>query len=224
MNWKRQQHGWPEKSRMPVVAVVGNKGGAGKTTLSINLASGLHRHYDTLLLDADMQRSSLQWRDIAARDDLVDVIDAVDDVADVVREFRDRHEYLVIDCPPSVHAEQTWQALTSSDIAVIPVLPSPLDLWASVHLEQEIESAKSENPGIRALLVINQLEPRTRLSRLMQNALAEISLPVATASIRRRVVYRNAMLSGCSVLQAGPAGREASEEIEQLIKEVVNLT
>ncbi len=209
---------------MPVIAVVGNKGGAGKTTLSINLASGLHSRADTVLLDADMQRSSMQWRDIAGRNDLVDVIDAVDNTQDTVCAHRDRYEYLVIDCPPSVHADQTWQALTSCDIAVIPVLPSPLDLWASVHVEQEIGAARAENPDIRALVVVNQLEPRTRLSNLMHDALAEISLPVARTSIRRRVVYRNAMLSGCSVLQTGSAGRAAADEIQQLVEEVVNLT
>jgi chromosome partitioning protein len=209
---------------MPIVAVVGNKGGAGKTTLSINLASGLHRHHDTVLLDADMQRSSLQWRDIAGRDDLVEVIDAVDDVTGTVHEHRDRHDYVVIDCPPSVHSEQTWQALTHSDLAIIPVLPSPLDLWASVHVEQEIESAREGNPGLRALLVVNQLEPRTRLSRLIHGALGEISLPVAQTPVCRRVVYRNAILQGLSVMQAGAAGRAAEEEIEQLIKEMVNLS
>jgi chromosome partitioning protein len=209
---------------MPIVAVVGNKGGAGKTTLSINLASGLHRHHDTVLLDADMQRSSLQWRDIAGRDDLVEVFDAVDDVQGTVRGYRERYEYVVIDCPPSVHSEQTWQALTHCDLAIIPVLPSPLDLWASVHVEQEIESAREDNPGLRALLVVNQLEPRTRLSRLVHDALAEISLPVAQTPVRRRVVYRNTVLQGLSVMQAGVAGMAAEEEIEQLIKEMVNLS
>jgi chromosome partitioning protein len=209
---------------MPIVAVVGNKGGAGKTTLSINLASGLRRHHDTVLLDADMQRSSLQWRDIAGRDDLVEMIDAVDDVQGTVREYRERHDYVVIDCPPSVHSEQTWQALTHCDLAIIPVLPSPLDLWASVHVEQEIESAREENPGLRALLVVNQLEPRTRLSRLVHDALAEIALPVAQTPVCRRVVYRNTVLQGLSVMQAGVAGMAAEEEIEQLIKEVVNLS
>lgn len=209
---------------MPVVAVVGNKGGAGKTTLSINLASGLVRYRDTVLLDADMQHSSLQWRNIAGRDDLVEVIDAVDDVQATVREYGDRHDNVVIDCPPSVHSEQTWQSLTHCDVAIIPILPSPLDLWASVHVEREIETARRENPGLRALLVINQLEPRTRLSKLMRDALAEISLPVAATSIKRRVVYRNAMIRGCSVIQLGAEGREASKELEQLIEEVVNLT
>lgn len=209
---------------MPVIALVGNKGGAGKTTLCINLASGLLRGFSTAILDADPQRSSLQWRDIGARDDLVDVIDAVDDLADVIDQNRDRYECLVIDCPPSAQSEQTRLALARSDIAVIPVLPSPLDLWASVHVESELEWARSVNPGIRALLVINQLEPRTRLSRLMNNALAEIELPVAKTSVRRRMSYRNAILQGRSVHDAGASAAEAADEIKQLIDEVVNLS
>lgn len=206
---------------MPVIALVGNKGGAGKTTLCINLASGLLRRYTTILLDTDPQRSSLQWRAISNRDDLVTVVDAVDDVSAAVSEYRNRYECVVIDCPPSVQSEQTLQVLTCSDIAVIPVLPSPLDLWASVHVERSLDWARSVNPDIKALLVVNQLEPRTRLSRLMHDALAEIELPVATTTIVRRVAYRNAILQGCSVLDAGADARSAAEEIENLTEEVV---
>ncbi|MEZ5543534.1 MAG: ParA family partition ATPase [Pseudomonadota bacterium] len=209
---------------MPVIAMVGNKGGAGKTTLCVNLASGLHRRCSTLLLDADPQRSSLQWRDIAGREDLVEVLDAVDDVAGSVRQQRQRYDCLVIDCPPSVQSDQTRQALSCSDLAMIPVLPSPLDLWASVHVERELAWARSVNPGLRACMVVNQLEPQTRLSRLMHDALAEIGLPVAATAIRRRMIYRNAMLQGCSVLEAGAAAGPAVEEIGQLIDEVVRLS
>lgn len=207
---------------MPVISLIGNKGGAGKTTLCINLASGLHRRCSTVLLDADPQLSSLQWRDIAARDDLVDVVDAVEDVAGMARRYRQSHDCVVIDCPPSVQSQQTRAALSCSDIAIVPVLPSPLDLWASVHVEQEIEWARSVNPGIQALLVINQLEPRTRLSRLMNEALAEIDVPVTATTIRRRMVYRSAMLQGRSVLEAGAAASSAADEIKQLVEEVVN--
>ncbi len=207
---------------MPIIALVGNKGGAGKTTLCINLASGLYRRDSTLLLDADPQRSSLQWREIAGRDGLVEVVDTVDGVQNAVHRYRDEYRYLVIDCPPSVQSDQTREALACSDIAVIPVLPSPLDLWASVRVEQELEWVRSVNPGIRPLLVINQLEARTRLSRLMHDALAEITLPVATTAIKRRMAYRNAMLEGRSVLDAGAAAGSAAAEIKQLIDELVS--
>lgn len=207
---------------MPVIAVVGNKGGAGKTTLSINVASGMQRRFPTVLLDADPQRSSYQWREIADRDDVVDVVDAVEDVKETVEMYRDRYECVVIDCPPSVQSEQTRQALTVSDIAVIPVLPSPLDLWATVHVEQEIEWARSVNPDIKGLVVVNQLESRTVLSRIIHQALAEIPLPVAKTAITRRMAYRNAMLQGCSVLEAGSTAHLAAQDINQLVDEVVN--
>jgi chromosome partitioning protein len=209
---------------MPVIALIGNKGGAGKTTLCINLASGLHWRCSTVLLDADPQLSSLQWRDIAVRNDLVEVVAAVEDVAGMVRQYQENHDCVVIDCPPSVQSEQTRQALACSDIAVVPVLPSPLDLWASVHVEKELEWARTVNPGIMGLLVVNQLEPRTRLSRLVHDALAEIELPVARTAIRRRMAYRNAMLQGCSVHDAGAVAASAAEEINELIEELVNIS
>ena len=207
---------------MPVIAMVGNKGGAGKTTLSINLASGMHRRFPTVLLDADPQRSSFQWREIAEGEDLVEVVDAVDNVVDAVKNYRNHYNYVMIDCPPSVQSEQTRQALTCCDLAVIPVLPSPLDLWATVHVEQELEWARSVNPGIKGLVVVNQLESRTLLSRLINDALAEIELPVANTAITRRMAYRNAMLQGCSVLDAGSTAKDAAEDIKQLVEEVVS--
>jgi chromosome partitioning protein len=209
---------------MPVIALIGNKGGAGKTTLCINLASGLHRRCSTVLLDADPQLSSLQWRDIAVRDDLVKVVDAVEDVTAMVQQYKDDYDCVVIDCPPSAQSQQTRLALACSDIAVVPVLPSPLDLWASVHVEKELEWARTVNPGIKGLLVVNQLEPRTRLSRLVHDALAEIELPVASTAIRRRMAYRNAMLQGCSVHDAGAVAASAAEEINELIEELVNVS
>ncbi len=209
---------------MPVITVVGNKGGAGKTTLSINLANGLNQRKDTILLDTDPQLSSLQWREISSRDDLVDVDDAVDDVESAVAKYKDHYSFVLIDCPPSIQSEQTRQALLQSDLAVIPVLPSPLDLWATVHVEKELEWARGANPDLQGLLVVNQLEPRTRLSKLVHDALAEIDIPTANTAIRRRMAYRNAMLKGCSVHHDGKPAASAAQEINQLIDELVKLT
>ena len=208
---------------MPLVALVGNKGGAGKTTLCVNLATALSARAPTVILDADPQRSSLQWREMAESDSAVTVLDAVDDVPAAVQDSRDGYEYVVIDCPPSVHAVQTGQVLAVCDLALIPVQPSPLDIWATVHIEEKIDEARRVNPGLRALLVINQLEPRTRLSRLIRQGLAELSLPVAETAIRRRVAYRSSVLEGRTVLDLGMRGGEAADEISQLIEEVVSV-
>ncbi len=206
---------------MPIIALVGNKGGAGKTTLCVNLASALAERSPTAILDADPQRSSLQWRDLAVRDDAVTVIDAVDGFAAQVSKSMKSFTNLVVDCPPSVDAVQTAQALELCELALIPVQPSPLDLWATVHIESRVETARLANPRLRALLVINQLEPRTRLSQLMRQALAELNLPAARTAVRRRVAYRSSVLEGRTVLDLGSRGAAAANEIRELIEEVV---
>lgn len=206
---------------MPVLALVGNKGGAGKTTLCVNLASALSAHGPTVLLDADPQRSALQWRASTDRAGGVAVVDANHGLEAQIRDTRLHYEYLVIDCPPSVHALQTTQVLAVCDIALIPVQPSPLDIWATVYIESKVDEARRTNPGLRAMLVINQLEPRTKLSQLTRQALAELGLPVAATAIRRRVAYRSSVLDGRSVMDLGSRGSEAAAEISKLIQEVL---
>jgi chromosome partitioning protein len=208
---------------MPVLALVGNKGGVGKTTLCVNLAATLGTRAPTLVLDADPQESALQWSALAVGTEPAPMVaGAAGTVADAVAAARDAYRYILIDCPPSVHAEQTLQALECADVALIPVLPSPLDIWASVHAEARIEAARDRNPGLRAFLVINQLEPRTRLSNLMCRALAELSLPVARTAIRRRMIYRDAVLAGKTVGTVGRKGAAAAGEIEALANEVLS--
>ena len=72
-------------------------------------------------------------------------------------------DHVVLDCPPSLESNSTAQALRTCDIALIPILPSPVDLWASLRLLQEIEEARKLRPNLRAFLVLNQLEPKSAI-------------------------------------------------------------
>ena len=208
---------------MPVIALVGNKGGIGKTTLCINLASAFAERDATVVLDADPQQSSHNWHAIGDGGSAFPVIATVKDVAKAAVEHADTARYVLIDCPPSVHSRQTSDALSHADLALIPVQPSPLDLWASAQIEDEVGRARELNPDLRALLVINQLEPRTRLSQVMRDALAELSLPAAQSAISRRMVFKKSVLQGRSVLNVGSQGAAAAEEIRQLVDEMVEL-
>lgn len=208
---------------MPIIAIVGNKGGAGKTTLSVNLASASHHDSATALVDADPQGSSLQWRVISGSDSAVPVFSAEDDLAQQIQNLQEQFENIFVDCPPSVHAPQTDAVLKFSDSVLIPVQPSPMDLWATVHIEQAITDSLDINPSLNAMLVINQMEVRTTMSRLVREALEQIELPVANTAIRRRAVYRHSILYGRSVYEMGSPGRAAVEEIEQLIEEIKSL-
>lgn len=207
---------------MPVLALVANKGGVGKTTLAMNMTDVLARRAPTALLDADPQASALQWRTIADHSELT-VIDASSDPAGVIEKASARYRYIVVDCPPSIDAAQTRAALRVADIALIPVQPSPVDLWATVNVTETIDRVRGSKHPLRALLVINQLEARTTLSRLLREALSEIDIAVAGTPIRRRAAYRACALEGKTVLDLGRRGAEAATELEQLTNEVMPL-
>lgn len=206
---------------MPVIALVGNKGGVGKTTLSVNLSTCLGKHNTTAIVDADPQGSAFQWRAFSDNENAIPVFQGSDQLDSNAEELLNDYEYVVFDCPPSVHAPQTTSVLSFCDIAVIPVQPSPVDLWATVHIEEAVENARQTNPDLKALLVINQLEARTTMSRVVRDAITEIGLPVADTALRRRAIYRNSVLEGKSVFDMGKRGADAVAELEQLMQEII---
>jgi chromosome partitioning protein len=205
-----------------VTAVINQKGGAGKTTLAMNLAAGLARRADTVVIDLDPQGSSRQWASLGSAPfpATVKQISGRWDARTLHQNYR-AYRHMVLDCPPSLDSHASLQALRACDVALIPVLPSPVDLWASLRLPQEIEEARRDNGNLRAYLVLNQLEPKSALSAAMHEALAEFGVPVLSASIRRRAVYRGAALEGVSVYQMGSRGAQAAAEIEAIINEVI---
>lgn len=207
-----------------IIAIINQKGGAGKTTLAMNLAAGLSLRAKSIVIDLDPQGSSLQWADMGmnAFSTPVEAISGDWDAFSLQDKYR-LYQYIVLDCPPSLVSHASTQALLACNTALIPVLPSPIDLWASIKLSQEIEKTKRDNPAIDAYLVINQLEPNSALSNGMHDALKEFNIPVLKTMIRRRAAYRSAALEGVSVYQMKGHGKRAVEEIEAIINEVIPL-
>lgn len=205
-----------------VTAVINQKGGAGKTTLAMNLAAGLARRAETVVIDLDPQGSSRQWASLGSAPfpATVKQIAGKWDARTLHQNYR-AYRHMVLDCPPSIDSHASLQALRACDVALIPVLPSPVDLWASLRLPQEIEEARKANSSLKAYLVLNQLEPKSALSAAMHEALAEFGVPVLKATIRRRAAYRGAALDGVSVYQMGSRGAPAAAEIEAIINEVI---
>ena len=205
-----------------VIAVINQKGGTGKTTLSMNLAAGLSRRAETVVIDLDPQGSSRQWATMGSQPfpATIKQISGNWDARTLHQNYR-AFQHMVLDCPPSLESHASMQALRACDVALIPVLPSPVDLWASMNLPEEIEEARKVNPKIQAFLVLNQLEPRSALSSAMRDALIEFGMPVLDAGLRRRAAYRNAALEGLSVYQMGGHGIRAVEEMEAIIEEVI---
>lgn len=205
-----------------VIAVINQKGGTGKTTLALNLAAGLARRATTAIADADPQCSISQWVAMGTNEGALPQVTQIGDTAaTAISHLKQSHRYVVVDCPPAVQGSIVKAIMDSADIVLIPVLPSPLDLWASVEMAALVSRAQQKNRALQAYLVLNQVETRNALSRVMQQAVAEFDVPLLQASIQRRAAYRSAAVEGVSVYALGNRGLQAVTDIEAIIEEVL---
>lgn len=206
------------------IAVANQKGGTGKTTLALNLAAGLHQRGSTLVLDADPQGSISQWAGIDDKNDLPDVRHVADgDLSAHIAKGMQMHRYLVVDCPPASQTATVEDVLNNADMVLVPIQPSPVDLWASIDIAEAVRSAQMRNPQLKAFLVLNQMDSRNALTKSMYEALAELEFPALRAGLSRRAAYRSAAMEGTSVYGLGHRGKAAAQEVEAIIMELLQI-
>ena len=204
-----------------VITIAQQKGGAGKTTLVVQLAvTWAKSGKKVVILDTDPQGSTAAWylarRTIKGDDDPLDL--TVDHITGWrVKTAPDKYkdaDIILLDCPP--HAETDAKvAIEAGDICVVPVQPSPMDLWASAPTLTSAEKAK-----VPTLVVMNRVPPRASLPVTILEALKRDDRTIAKAQIGNRVAFASSLMDGAGVAETA-ARSKAGEEIEALGKEVL---
>jgi chromosome partitioning protein len=204
-----------------IIGVLSQKGGVGKSTISINLAATFARRGKrVILVDADPQGSSMAWSSARDAEPLFPVVGMAKptlhkDLPEIARDY----DFVVIDGAPRVN-DLGRAAILASDIVVIPVQPSPYDVWAATETVQLVREAQQFKPSLKAVFVVNRKIANTAIGRDVAGALAQFSdVPVLSTSLTQRVVYAESAAAGLSVAEAAPGG-DAAREIDRLADEI----
>ena len=206
---------------MKVIAVLNQKGGSGKTTIATHLARALQLDgADVLLVDSDPQGSARDWS--AVREDQPLTVVGIDrptidrDVKNVARKV----DFVVIDGAPQA-ADLAVSAIKAADFVLIPVQPSPYDIWATADLVELVKQRIEVTDGkLQAAFVVSRAIKGTRIGGEVAEALAGgYELPILDTRITQRVSYPGTAAAGTTVLESEPDG-DAAAEVRALADEI----
>jgi len=204
-----------------IVGVLNQKGGVGKTTLAINIAAALARAGTrVLVVDADPQGSALDWAAAREGDGLFSVIGLPRaSIHKEIAEIGRGYDHIIIDGPPRV-TDLARSAIMASDLVLIPVQPSPYDIWAADEVVKLIQEAGVYKENLKAAFVVNRKITNTAIGRDVSDALAGYPVPVLAAAVTQRVIYAEAAAQGKAVFELDAEG-PAQAEIEALVAELM---
>lgn len=204
---------------MHVIAVLNQKGGAGKTTIATHLARAVQlAGSSVLLVDSDPQGSARDWA--AVREDQPVPVVGIDRPT-IDRDLKSiaKKDYVVIDGAPQA-ADLAVSAIKAATFILIPVQPSPYDIWATAELVELVKQRIEVTDGrLQAAFVVSRAIKGTKIGAEVTGALIDYGLPVLEARITQRVSYPSTAANGTTVLDNEPDG-DAAREVRALLEEI----
>ena len=205
---------------MKVIAVLNQKGGSGKTTIATHLARALQlQGSSVLLVDSDKQGSARDWSAVNVSNP-VTVIGLDRPTLDRDLKNISDKDFVVIDGSPQA-TDLAVSAIKAADFVLIPVQPSPYDIWATSDLvdlvKQRIEMTDNK---LKSAFVVSRAIKNTKIGSEVSEVLIEYGLPVLNAKIVQRIAYPNSAAIGKTVFETESKTSDAVAEMNALATEV----
>ena len=205
-----------------VITVAQQKGGAGKTMLAANLAAAWAGSAKIAIFDIDPQKSLTRWHFLRSQKPGLAKITLSDAsgwrlAGELERLARDA-TIVIIDTPPQIESD-ALRAVRAANLVLLPVQPSPPDLWAA---EGTLALAAAEKKKVG--LVLNRAVARSRLRTQIENEINGRRLNLLTATLGNRAAIANAFAQGMGIIESAPKNIGAAEfaaladEIKELLK------
>ncbi len=202
-----------------IITIAQQKGGAGKTTVAVHLAIAWSQHGKRVaIVDIDPQGSLTQWHKIREQrygEGYTGVTFAALSgwrVGSEVARLRRNHDIIIIDSPPHTETEART-AIRAADFIIVPMQPSPTDLWAT---QATIDLAMAENIPVR--IILNRVSAHSKLAQTITQDLQHL----AKSTLGNRVSFASSLMEGRCVTETMP-GSAAALEIKCLAEEIGRL-
>ena len=200
-----------------VITVAQQKGGAGKTTLAANLAAALAPRRRVALLDIDPQHSLARWHALRAQRGNAEKIHLSDvsgwRLSGELDRLRQSHDGLIVDSPPQIDTDAKL-AVRVADLVLIPVQPSPPDLWAA---EGTLKLAADEKRAAR--LVLNRAPATGKLRQTVEAEIRRRGALLLAATLGNRTGFAIAFAQGLGITETAPKS-VAAAELRALLAEI----
>lgn len=212
---------------MKIVTVGNTKGGVGKSTVACNLAvAAVLDGKRTLLVDADEQQSSLDFRSIRKADNIKAVSVTTPTIHKDLVDFSGSYDLVIIDVggKDSKTFRSAIVAAGDGGLFLVPCLPSTYDIWSTSQAMKLLQEVRSFCPGdVQARLLLNQMQAHTVMAREADEALLSMAeendCPVLTTKMHLRAAYKTAIMTGKGVMEYSPKSKAAAE-VQELYKEI----
>ena len=194
-----------------IITIGNSKGGVGKSTIACNLACmAAKENKKVLLVDADPQASSLNFRSIREADDIKATAITTPTLHKDLKEFTN-FDLIIIDSGGR-DSVIFRSAILAADILIIPVLPSVYDIWATSDTLEIVQEAKVFNEKLIARFLLNMVMPNTIMAREALQALEEKKeIPILKNRLGARSAFKNGLISGQGVIEHDPKSKAAQE-------------
>lgn len=214
-----------------VISICNEKGGSGKTNIAINLAVKLSlEDDDTLLIDADPQRSIEVFTNIRESKNLPLIFNSVSkfglSLTKEIQSLKSKYDSIVVDTGGR-DSDEMRQALAIGDIIIIPTIPSDLDIAVLNKMINLYTQAKIFNPSSKALIVISKASPNPFLSKKIEDLKEYIKdknlddLKLMESVIYEREAYKNSFTNGQGVMEFCDKNEKAYSDFNSFFNELV---
>ena len=207
-----------------IIVLTNQKGGCGKTTITMNIAPAIAKKgFKVLVVDGDPQGTATRWASSAEDEHPypVPVIGLANTEKKAHREIEkhvNNYDYILVDCPPAIESSFPASALLVADLAIIPIKPTPPDMWAAIGIKKLLKMV-NDIREFESRILISMAQNNT-LSEKVTQILSDFDIPKLTASVGQRVVYCQSSI-GSSVYDF--KDQKAIAEIESLTNEILSI-